>query len=109
MKRAILLSLIIVLLAVVGWILPNYLPARLVSARSACISNLEHLQRLKKEWAAKNQKSGNDIPTEQDLFGKDWEHRTFKCPTGADYRIGAVKEFPICSFGSPEHSLPARR
>jgi hypothetical protein len=108
-RRLLLFALIVCLVALVGWILPYYLPARVVSARHACMGNLEYLQRLKKDWAAKNKKNGNDTPTEQDLFGKEWVQKMSKCPVGGDYRLGAVKEHPVCSIGGPGHSLPARQ
>ena len=109
MKRVIIFALVVVPLVLAAWIVPYCLPPRAVSSRNACISSLEYLQRLKLEWAAKNQKSGNDIPTEQDLFGTNRLHGMLKCPSGADYRIGAVKEYPVCSRGGPGHSLPERQ
>jgi hypothetical protein len=105
MRRGILITCIIVSLAVAAaWLIPNYLPPRAVSSRSACITMLEYIQRLKNEWAARNQKSSGDVPTEEDLFGKNGLP---KCPSGGDYKIGSTKENPVCSIGGPAHSLPA--
>src|SRR5213594_1269544 len=87
-------------------LIPNLLPARAVSSRNACVTNLEQLKRLKQEWATKNLKSSDDTPTYKDLFG---QAGVPTCPAGGTYTLGRVKDDPVCSFGPPEHCLPPRR
>ena len=88
-------------------IVPLILPPRTESSQSACTSNLEYLKRLKQEWAAKDGKTADAKPTEEDLFGASWTNRMPGCPAGGIYRIGTLSENPTCSLGGPAHSVRA--
>jgi len=109
MKKLLLIGLIMLSLAFAVWLVPYFLPPEVVSSRSACITNLEYLERLKGEWVGKNPKMADGKITEEDLFGEMWTQRIPKCPSGGDYHLGSVKENATCSVGGPAHSLQAAR
>jgi hypothetical protein len=90
-------------------VLPWILPPKVVSSRSACVANLEAIQRLKLEWSKSKGKSPDDTPTIQDLFGtNNGPNWMPSCPSGGEYRIGSVKEKPTCSLGPPVHVMPEK-
>lgn len=91
--------------ALVGaaWVLPNFIKARTVISKSACLCALEMIEKEKAAWALENKKTSSDIPTEADLFGptkyiKDRPH----CPAGSayTYTLGRIDEKPRCSCPS---------
>jgi hypothetical protein len=94
-----------VLVLGVAIIVPNLLPPRVVNSRNACVADLEYLQRMKKEWAARVNAPGDAIPTMGDLFGTNWTEYVPRCPAGGTYTIGKVSENPRCSIGPPAHVL----
>lgn len=81
---------------------PNFVKAREVSQRNACINNLRRIDAAKREWALENNKSDGDVPTKQDLM--PYLARWPVCPSGGTYSINPVGEPPTCSI--PGHRLP---
>jgi hypothetical protein len=85
-------------------VIPNVVPPRTISSPNACVANLKYIQRLKGEWVDRNHVPSNSIPSIADLFPQR-EADMPACPTGGQYRIGAVNEKPTCSIGPPVHTL----
>ena len=104
MKRpAVLAVLTVVVLYLLAIAIPNYLPPRVVSAKNACVVNLEFIERRKIEWAAKTNRKADSIPTAEELFGTNG--LICLCPAGGTYHIGALNQKPTCSLGPPNHVL----
>lgn len=82
--------------------IPNFVRARGVSQKNACINNLRLLDSAKQQWALEKGKSASDTPTMEDL--KPYLTTKIKCPAGGEYKIGSVGEKPTCSI--PGHELP---
>ena len=110
------LALILLLLPIA---IPNFVRARQVSQMNACINNLRQIQAAKNEWALENGKTGDAVPTVQDLtpYMKNGIYAgpnrapnasgsgVFPtCPAGGVYTIGAVTNAPTCSISG--HTMP---
>jgi hypothetical protein len=81
---------------------PNFVKARAVSQRNACINNLRQIDAAKREWALENNKTNGDTPTKEDLM--PYLSRWPVCPAGGTYSINPVGTPPTCSV--PGHKLP---
>ena len=79
-------------------IIPQVKKPTIVSAQTACTSNLEQIKRKKIEWALDKINSNK-----QSL--KDFIGTNYVCPSGGIYIIGDSNEDPTCSIGGPGHSL----
>jgi hypothetical protein len=81
---------------------PNFVKARAVSQRNACINNLRMIDAAKEQWALEKNKKDGDVPTQEDLlpYLRTWP----VCPGGGTYTIGAIGQPPTCSI--PDHKLP---
>jgi hypothetical protein len=84
--------------------IPNFVKAREVSMRNACINNLRQIDAAKNEWALENHKSADDTPTEKDLLPYLTNHQFPQCPAGGTYTIGQDSVLPTCSVTN--HVLP---
>lgn len=82
--------------------IPNFVKARAVSQRNACINNLRMIDAAKAQWALEKGKNNGDVPTKEDLL--PYLRRWPVCPSGGTYTIGAIGELPTCSV--PDHKLP---
>jgi hypothetical protein len=104
---AIPFALIWLLLAAMEF--PNYMPARPIAYRNACINNLRLIQGAKTRWAAEGGKLTNAIPTEVDLYGVNGTNAFLRhrltCPRGGVYTFGSVAENPRCSLSEKGHRL----
>lgn len=78
--------------------------------RKACIKNLLKIDGAVEYWALENNKSPGDLPTLADLLSikgdpgaplTEWP----ACPSGGEYDIHPVGQFPTCSSGLPGHKL----
>ena len=98
----------IIVLALIGLastvIVPVLMPPRVVSARNACVANLEYIARAKEAWAQRTKASRDAVPTFGDLFGPN-ENGWVECPAGGKYDPGAVNRPPTCSIGPPVHII----
>ena len=83
---------------------PNFVKAREVSQRNACINNLRQIAAAKHEWALENHKTNGDTPTKEDLL--PYLDRWPVCPSGGTYSINPIGTLPTCSV--PGHKLPGR-
>ncbi len=52
----------------------------------------------KQQWALKNHKSSNDVPTWKDI--EPSLKADLRCPFGGTYTIGRVGDLPTCSLAS---------
>jgi hypothetical protein len=103
--KALLIPLAIVPAGILAGIaIPNFVKARAVSQRNACINNLRQIDAAKQQWALEKGKSATDIPTEDDLKIYLMHSQFPHCPAGGTYTINAVGQPPECSV--PGHKLP---
>jgi hypothetical protein len=89
----------------VAFAVPNFVKVRQTAQQSLCINNLRIIDGAKQSWALEKQKTGEDIPTADDLapyLGKGFA--SLRCPLGGSYSINKVSEPPTCS--NPTHRLP---
>lgn len=99
---AALMPAVVVSGALAAVAVPNFVKAREVSQRNACINNLRQLEAAKDEWALENSKTNGATPTKEDLM--PYLHRWPVCPAGGAYSINPVGQPPTCSI--PGHTLP---
>ena len=92
---------LIVLLSVIA--VPNFIKARDIAQRNACIKNLRQIDNAKHKWAQDNQQDAAAIPTEADLVSQGIIMADLKCLKHGSYTLNAVGTEPTCSI--PEHSL----
>jgi len=70
--------------------------------RNACVNNLRQIDAAKQQWALENNKTGNAVPTVQDLL--PYLGGVFPvCPSGGVYSINPIGYPPTCSY--PGHEL----
>jgi hypothetical protein len=93
---------IIGLLAAIA--IPNFIQARNVAMKNACINNLRQIDAAKQQWALENKKQSSDIPTDTELSAYMGQRGFPVCPAGGHYTINTVSEKPSCSI--PGHQLP---
>jgi hypothetical protein len=93
---------IIAMLAAIA--IPNFIRARDIAQRNACINNLRQIQAAKQSWALQQKKSGGDPVTMTDISGF-LQPRPFICPKSGVYQVNPVGEDPTCSI--PGHKLNA--
>jgi len=96
---------IIALLAAIA--IPNFVKARSVSQKSACIANLKQIEGAKANWAMEMKKANTDTPTPTELFGTTLYIRvTPTCPGGGTYDVTQVDAHPTCTLASTDgHTL----
>lgn len=99
---------IMIVVAIIGLLaaiaIPNFVKARSVSQRSACIANLRQIEGAKHEWALENKKSSTDLPVQTDLYGTDKYIRDEpSCPGSGTYTINLVITKPACTIAG--HTL----
>lgn len=100
---SIALSLIMIPM-IVAIAIPNFVKAREVAQRNACINNLRQIEGAVQQWALEHSKPDDAVPTfaEVNAYFKG-TNSIFTCPAGGSYTLGAVNERPTCSV--PGHVL----
>jgi hypothetical protein len=89
-------------------LIPNILPPRTVAAQNPCVSYLRLIRDAKADWAARNHKSPGEVPAIDDLFSSNNPapyHWVPQCPSGGEYKIGAVNQNPTCTLSNLGHVL----
>ncbi len=84
---------------------PNFVQARNISQRSACVNNLRLIDGAKEQWALENNARPESLPTWSQLVGPDkYLKITPTCKTGGVYSLNRVDTPPACT--KPGHMLP---
>src|SRR3954453_14621706 len=81
---------IMIVVAIIGLLaaiaIPNFVKARTLSQRNACIANMKQMHGAKATWALENKKNNADTPADADLFGADkYIAKKPECPAGGNY------------------------
>jgi hypothetical protein len=84
--------------------IPNFVKARDMAQRNACINNLRQIEGAKQSWALGQKKSDGDPVTMPDI-SNFLPANPLNCPKGGLYQINPVGEAPTCSI--PGHELGA--
>ena len=96
---------IIALLAAIA--IPNFVKARQLSQRSACVANLKQITGAKSTWALEQKKTLTDTPANSDLYGTTaYIRQEPTCPGGGTYAINQIDTTPTCTIGTTDgHTL----
>lgn len=104
---------IMIVVAIIGLLaaiaIPNFIKARDISQRNACIANLKQLEGAKATWAMETKQGDASIPVDADLMGAlNYIRETPLCPATGAYDYGTVATSPTCSLSAAPkgHSLP---
>ena len=104
---------IMIVVAIIGLLaaiaVPNFVKARSLSQKNACIENLRQVFSAKANWALETRKNPADTPDPDDLFGPTlYIKETPVCPGGGgDYDLKPVDTKPECTLKvSDGHELP---
>jgi prepilin-type N-terminal cleavage/methylation domain-containing protein len=102
---------IMIVVAIIGLLaaiaIPNFVKARTLSQKSACIANLKQIAGAKASWAMEQKKNNTDTPSATHLYGNTAYIRDEPtCPGGGDYTPGQVDTNPTCTLGATDgHTL----
>jgi prepilin-type N-terminal cleavage/methylation domain-containing protein len=97
---------IIGLLAAIA--IPNFVKARALSQKNACIENIRQIFGAKANWALEYRKTPSDTPNPGDLWGDASKYLRDepKCPGGGGYDLKPVDTKPECSLAASDgHAL----
>ena len=99
---------IMIVVAIIGLLaaiaIPNFIKARELSQKNACIANLKQIDGAKQTWALENKQVGTATPATTDLYGATLYIRdTPACPANGTYAVLAVDVKPTCSIAG--HTL----
>jgi general secretion pathway protein G len=86
--------------------IPNFVRARDIAMRNACMNNLRQIETAKQQWALENKKENDSGATPTSIDLDKYLQNGFselKCLKGGTYSINPVSEDPTCSI--PGHSL----
>src|SRR6186713_602872 len=94
---------IMIVVAIIGLLaaiaIPNFVKARTLSQKNACIANLKQVAGAKSSWAMEQKKNNSDTPVATDLYGSTAYIRDEPtCPGGGSYTPGQVDIQPLCSL-----------
>src|SRR5258705_9215476 len=105
---------IMIVVAIIGLLaaiaIPNFIKARAISQKNACIANLKQIDGAINTWALEKQKvNGNSIDTNE-LYGPaNYIKAAPNCPAGGSYSYVSVGA-PVqgnCALSNAEgHTLP---
>jgi prepilin-type N-terminal cleavage/methylation domain-containing protein len=103
-RSAFTLVEIMIVVAIIGLLaaiaIPNFIKARELSQKNACIANLKQMDGAKNTWALENKKVNSDTPVDSDLFGSALYIREKPgCPANGTYTLGDVQTKPVCTIG----------
>jgi prepilin-type N-terminal cleavage/methylation domain-containing protein len=101
---------IMIVVAIIGLLaaiaIPNFVKARSLSQKNACMANLKQMDGAKATWAMEQKKNNSDTPADSDLFGPSLYIKDKpECPGGGTYTLTAVDARTSCSLASAGHSL----
>src|SRR5713101_6060543 len=93
---------IMIVVAIIGLLaaiaIPNFIKARAISQKNACIANMKQVDGAKATWALEMKKNNTDTPVSTDLFGNtQYIRRPPQCPSGnVDYVMPQVDMQQVC-------------
>ncbi|HUR47368.1 MAG TPA: prepilin-type N-terminal cleavage/methylation domain-containing protein [Candidatus Saccharimonadales bacterium] len=101
---------IMIVVAIIGLLaaiaIPNFVKARTLSQKNACIANLKQVDGAKATWALEMKKNAGDIPGDADLFGATLYIKDKPtCPGGGTYSLQDVSLKTSCTQVSAGHVL----
>jgi hypothetical protein len=82
--------------------IPNFVKAREVAQRNACINNLRQIDGAIQQWAKELSKPDDAVPTVADIKVYWGSPVFFTCPAGGSYSLNAVNQRPTCSVSGHE-------
>jgi prepilin-type N-terminal cleavage/methylation domain-containing protein len=104
---------IMIVVAIIGMLatlaIPNYVKAREQTHRTACISNLQHIDGAIQLWAMENKKDADQPVTYSDI--SSYLRNSVSCPAGGtsfadSYALTVVEAKPTCQRKPDNHKLP---
>src|SRR6478672_11293095 len=101
---------IMIVVAIIGLLaaiaIPNFVKARTLSQKNACIANLKQMDGAKATWALEMKKTTTDTPGDTDLFGATLYIKDKpSCPGGGTYSLLDVATKVTCTQTAAGHSL----
>jgi len=107
---------IMIVVAIIGLLaaiaIPNFIKARAISQKNACIANLKQIDGAVNTWALERQKVNGDPIDSDQLFGStNYVKSIPNCPAGGTYSYNEVGDQVQveCSYGGTSaegHTLP---
>ncbi|MGC8862362.1 MAG: competence type IV pilus major pilin ComGC [Armatimonadota bacterium] len=98
-----LMVVILVIVALLGIALPNWMKARESARTQSCLTNLRHISTAKERYAMEQKKAAGDPVALADLV-PDFIRNQPTCPAGGTYDPKPVGVEPTCTI--PGHELP---
>jgi prepilin-type N-terminal cleavage/methylation domain-containing protein len=101
---------IMIVVAIIGLLaaiaIPNFVKARTVSQKNACIENLRQIFYAKATWALEHKKGTGETPTDAELYGASgYIRQKPECPASGSYTTMTMAEKPECSHSALGHSF----
>ena len=102
-RSAFTLVEIMIVVAIIGLLaaiaIPNFIKARELSQKNACIANLKQIDGAKNTWALEQKKVNTDTPVDSDIFGSSLYIREKPaCPANGTYTLADVQTKPTCTI-----------
>jgi prepilin-type N-terminal cleavage/methylation domain-containing protein len=106
---------IMIVVAIIGLLaaiaIPNFIKARAISQKNACIANLKQIDGAINTWALETQKVNGDSVDSAALYGSDKYIKTAPaCPAGGTYtyyNVGDSSQLDCSLSAAPnDHVLP---
>jgi prepilin-type N-terminal cleavage/methylation domain-containing protein len=101
---------IMIVVAIIGLLaaiaVPNFVKAREISQKNACINNLRQIDAAKATWALETKQVTTATPNTTDLYGSTNYLRDVPlCPGGGSYSLNQIDTKPTCSLSTEGHVL----
>jgi len=105
---------IMIVVAIIGLLaaiaIPNFIKARQVSQKNACIANMKQIDGAVNTWALEQNKVNGDTVLTDEIFGPLLYIKAAPgCPAGGTYNyndVGSTQGHVDCSYATEGHTLP---